>query len=148
MDKKITKRLSRDKSYKKKGKSYQESLSPAEIKKKLEEYSQVDDISKVEIGTHIRYFTFNPETGEKQFRLGGFLSKIDSNMKFIICQNGSFSWSVQINTAVFFRKMSFSELKDEIISKTEKKFEKKISKLKDENKKLKEALKEIKKINN
>ena len=30
--------------------------------KKLEEYSQVDDISKVPIGTHVRYFTINVKT--------------------------------------------------------------------------------------
>ena len=45
MEPKITKRLSRDSTYKKTGKSYQEKLSPNEIKKKLEEYSQVDDIT-------------------------------------------------------------------------------------------------------
>ena len=144
MDNKITKRLSRDSTYKKNGKSYQEKLSPSEIKKKLEEYSQVDDISKVQIGTHLRYFTFNPKTGEKQFRLGGFLSKIDSEMKYVILQNKTFSWSVQIGTTVFFKKMTFIELKEELKEKIYKKFEKQISNLKKENFKLKETLKEIK----
>lgn len=144
MDKKITKRLSRDTSYKKKGKSYQDSLSPDEIKKKLEEYSQVDDISKVELNTHIRYFTFNTETGEKQFRLGGFLAKIDPKMKYVICQNGSLSWSIQIQNTVFFKKMKFSELKDEIEEKFKKKYESDNKSLKKENRKLKDALKEIK----
>ncbi len=144
MDKKITKRLSRDTNYKKNGKSYQEKLSPSEIKKKLEEYSQVKDISQLSIGIHIRYFTFNPKTGEKQFRLGGFLSKIDPTMKYVILQNGSFSWSVQIQNTIFFKKMSFSELKEELKEKIYKKFEKQISNLKKENFKLKETLKEIK----
>jgi len=146
MDKKITKRLSRDTTYKKKGKSYQESLSPADIKKKLEEYSQVEDITQVEIGTHIRYFTFNPETNEKQFRLGGFLAKIDPKMKYIICQNGSLSWSVQIDKTIFFKKMSFSDLKEELTETIKKKYESQIKSLKKENKKLKAALKEIKKL--
>ena len=88
MHRKITKRLSRDKSYTKKGKFYQESLSPDEIKK-LEEYSQVEDITKVDLNTHVRYFTFNPEIGKKQFRLGGFLSKIDAAKGYVICQNGN-----------------------------------------------------------
>jgi hypothetical protein len=145
MDKKVTKRLSRDTNYKKTGKSYQEKLSPSEIKKKLEEYSQVEDIREVDIGTHLRYFTFNPKTGEKQFRLGGFLSKIDKEMKYVILQNGSFSWSVQLTNVIFFKKMSFSELKEEIKEKIYKKFEKQISNLKKENFKLKETLKEIKK---
>lgn len=145
MDKKVTKRLSRDTNYKKTGKSYQEKLSPNEIKKKLEEYSQVKDIKEVDIGTHLRYFTFNPKTGEKQFRLGGFLSKIDKEMKYVILQNGSFSWSVQLSNVIFFKKMSFTELKEEIKEKIYKKFEKQISNLKKENFKLKETLKEIKK---
>ena len=33
-------------------------------KKKLEEYQQVDEIDDVKIGTHLRYFTFNPSTGK------------------------------------------------------------------------------------
>ena len=126
MDKKVTKRLSRDTNYKKTGKSYQEKLSPNEIKKKLEEYTQVKDIKEVDIGIHLRYFTFNPKTGEKQFRLGGFLSKIDKEMKYVILQNGSFSWSVQLTNVIFFKKMSFSELKEEIKEKIYKKFENKL----------------------
>lgn len=93
-------------------KSYQDSLTPAEIKKKLEEYQQVDDIIDVKIGTHLRYFTFNPSTGKKQFRLGGFLSKIDE--KYVVLNNGEFSWSVQLDKSVFFKKLSFSELKRRI----------------------------------
>jgi hypothetical protein len=145
MEPKITKRLSRDSTYKKTGKSYQEKLSPNEIKKKLEEYSQVDDITNVPLGTHVRYFTINTKTGDKQFRLGGFLAKIDSKLQYVICQNGTLSWSVQIKNSVFFRKMSFSDMKEELIEKISKKYEDKIQKLKLENKKLKDTLKQIKK---
>jgi hypothetical protein len=145
MDKKITKRLSRDTSYTKKKKSYQETLSPAEIKKKLEEYKQVDDITKLEIGVHLRYFTINKKTGEKQFRLGGFLSKMDPQYRYIILQNGTLSWSVQLENTVLFQKMTFSKLKEEIIQKVAKKYEKKLQKLEEENNNLKSALKEIKK---
>ena len=145
MDKKITKRLSRDTSYTKKKKFYQETLSPAEIKKKLEEYKQVDDITKLEIGVHLRYFTINKKTGEKQFRLGGFLSKMDPQYRYIILQNGTLSWSVQLENTVLFQKMTFSKLKEEIIQKVAKKYEKKLQKLEEENNNLKSALKEIKK---
>lgn len=145
MDKKITKRLSRDTTYTKKKKSYQETLSPAEIKKKLEEYKQVEDITKLEIGVHLRYFTINKKTGEKQFRLGGFLSKMDPQYRYIILQNGTLSWSVQLENTVLFQKMTFSKLKEEIVQKVARKFEKKIQKLEEENKNLKSALKEIKK---
>ena len=56
-DKNITKRLSRDTSYTKTKKSYQEKLSPDEIKKKLEEYKQVEFIDDVNLNSHLRYFT-------------------------------------------------------------------------------------------
>ena len=124
-------------------KSYQDSLSPAEIKKKLEEYQQVDEIDDVKIGTHLRYFTFNPSTGKKQFRLGGFLSKLDKD--YIVMNNGQFSWSVQKDKTVFFKKLSFGDLKEELIEKISKKYEKKIIELSEENVKLKNALKTIKK---
>ena len=117
MPRNTTKRLNNNNS----NKSYQDSLSPAEIKK-LEEYQQVDDIDDVKIGTHLRYFTFNPSTGKKQFRLGGFLSKTDKD--YIVMNNGEFSWSVQKDKTVFFKKLSFGELKDELVEKISKKYEK------------------------
>tara|TARA_Y100000590_G_C15698035_1_gene1005865 strand:+ start:891 stop:1325 length:435 start_codon:yes stop_codon:yes gene_type:complete len=139
MPRNTTKRLNNSKN----NKSYQESLSPAEIKKKLEEYQQVDEIDDVKIGTHLRYFTFNPSTGKKQFRLGGFLSKTDKD--YIVMNNGEFSWSVQKDKTVFFKKLTFGDLKEELVEKISKKYEKKIIELTEENIKLKNALKTIKK---
>ena len=139
MPRNTTKRLNNNNG----NKSYQDSLSPAEIKKKLEEYQQVDEIDDVKIGTHLRYFTFNPSTGKKQFRLGGFLSKTDKD--YIIMNNGEFSWSVQKDKTVFFKKLSFGDLKEELIEKISKKYEKKIIEITEENIKLKNALKTIKK---
>jgi len=142
-DKNITKRLSRDTSYTKTKKSYQEKLSPDEIKKKLEEYKQVEFIDDVNLNSHLRYFTFNEKTGKKQFRLGGFLTKIDK--EYVILSNGSLSWSVQKKNTIFFQKMNFTDLKDELIQKISRKFEKKIQKLNDENRVLKDTLKKVKK---
>ena len=139
----VTKRLSRDTSYKKTSKSYQEKLSPNEIKKKLEEYKQVQNIKDVSLNSHLRYFNFNPKTGKKQFRLGGFLTKINDD--YVILSNGTLSWSVQINNSVFFQKLTFSELKQELTEKISSKYEKKIEKLNEENINLKETLKKVKK---
>ena len=139
----VTKRLSRDTSYKKTSKSYQEKLSPNEIKKKLEEYKQVENIKDVSLNSHLRYFSFNPKTGKKQFRLGGFLTKI--NEDYVILSNGTLSWSVQINNSVFFQKLTFSELKQELTEKISSKYKKKIEKLSEENINLKETLKKVKK---
>lgn len=139
----ITKRLSRDNNYNKNKKSYQDSLSPEEIKKKLEEYKQVEDITKVPLNTHLRYFTINPKNGEKQFRLGGFLTKLED--VYVILANGKLSWSVQIKDTIFFQKMTFTELKEELTLKISKKFEKEIVELREENIKLKNVLKQVKK---
>jgi hypothetical protein len=142
-NKNITKRLSRDTSYKKTAKSYQDKLSPDEIKQKLEEYKQVEDIDEINLNSHLRYFSFNPKTGKKQFRLGGILTKIDK--EYVILSNGNLSWSVQKKNTVFFVKMNFTDLKNELIEKISRKFEKKIKKLNDENIALKETLKKVKK---
>ena len=143
MSTKITKRLSRDTTYNKTKKSYQDNLSPADIKQKLEEYTQVEEIKKVPLNSHLRYFSFNPKTGKKQFRLGGFLTKIDK--EYVVLSNGSLSWSVQIKNTVFIQKLTFSELKEELTQKISSKYEKKIKKLMEENEKLKLTLKEVKK---
>jgi len=139
---KITKRLSRDSGYTKQKKSYQESLSPDDIKKKLEEYKPVEDIQKINLNTHVRYFTINNKTGEKQFRLGGFVTKIAP--EYVILANNNLSWSVQIKNTLFFEKMSFGDLKDEIVKKVSKKFDKELSDLAEENKRLKDTLKQVK----
>lgn len=137
-----TRRLSRDTSYKKTTKSYQDKLSPDEIKNKLKEYKQVDDIKEVSLNSHLRYFTINTKTGKKQFRLGGFLTKIAK--EYVILSNNTLSWSVQIKSTVFFQKMTFAELEDELKKKINAKYEKKIKKLEEENSILKNTLKQVK----
>jgi len=87
MNKTITQRLSRDSTYKKTKKSYQDTLSPAEIKKKLEEYMRVENVLDVDLNSHLRYYTFNIKTGKKQFRLGGFLSKKNKEKQYLILSN-------------------------------------------------------------
>lgn len=137
-----TKRLTKDKQ--KTDNSYQNKLSPKEIKEKLEEYKKVEDISKVALDAHLRYFAIDSKTGDKMFRLGGFLKKIDMDKGYLILSNGQLTWSVQLASSIFFQKMTFSELKEELINDLEKKYKEEFQKLKLENKKLKETLKEIK----
>ena len=137
-----TKRLTVDKV--KTENSYQNNLSPAEIKEKLEEYKKVEDITKIALNSHLRYFIVNEKTKEKQFRLGGFLTKIDSEKGYLVLSNGKLSWSVQLKNSIFFQKMTFKELKEELVDEIKKIFNKEIKNLREENKKLKETLKEIK----
>jgi chaperonin cofactor prefoldin len=136
-----TKRLTADTEYKKVGKSMQQTLSPDEIKEKLQEYNQIDDIGDAPLNSHIRYFTVD-KNGKKQFRLGGFLTKIDND--YVVLSNGKLSWSVQKNNSIFFKKMSYDELKEELIEKISNKFEKKLISLEKENETLKNTLKDIK----
>jgi hypothetical protein len=51
-----TKRLSKDTNYVRPKKTVQDTMSNDEIKEKLQGYKKVDDIKKVLIGSHLRYF--------------------------------------------------------------------------------------------
>jgi hypothetical protein len=113
-------------------------LSKDDIKLRLKNYVLVDDISKVSIGTHIRYFVL--KDGKRKFRLGGQIIKNDGLPKFIICSNGTTSWSVQVENTIFYRKLSANE----IDSKHEKDLE--ISKEKDQT--IKELVQLVKDLKN
>ena len=142
----ITKRLSRDTNYKKTGSSYTDNLSDADIKKKLEDYVRVkkEDIPTIPLNTHIRYFSINPKTGDKQFRMGGMLSKHDPNNQYIVCSNGTLSWSVQVANSIIYKKMSSNEYKEHIQSEVQDSVQEQLETLIQENKKLKKVLSQIK----
>ena len=44
----------------------------------------------------------------------------------LVLSNGKLSWSVQKKNSIFFKKMSYDELKEELIDKISSKFEKKL----------------------
>ncbi len=137
MNRQPVNRLTKDTNYKKVGKTFQESLSPNEIKEKLENYKRVDNIDDIQLNTHIRYFTNDKKTGKKHFRLGGFLTKLDKD--YIVLSNGQLSWSVQKNSSIFFAKIS-----NNISPKEIEKYDEKIQSLIEENKRLKDTLKQVK----
>jgi hypothetical protein len=152
MDPLITKRLSRDMNYKQPDKTYQQSLSIDDINTKLQDYEKVDkdNIFKIPLNTHVRYFTKNHKTGATDFRLGGIITKFGDNGQYIVLSNGKLSWSVQINNSIFYKKLSINEIKQNIKTETlkeikkESKDSKNINDIIEENKKLKSLLKEIK----
>ena len=109
----ITKRLTRDKSYQRPKKTYQESMTNKEIEDKLKDYKKVANILQIPINSHLRYFTID-KSGIKVFRLGGSLSKIGDNRKYVVLTNGTLSWSVQVDNSTFYCKMSENEIKNEI----------------------------------
>lgn len=109
----ITKRLTRDKTYVRPKKTFQESMTNKEIEEKLKDYKKVSNILQVPINTHLRYFT-KDKTGSKVFRLGGVLSKVGDNQKYVVLSNGTLSWSVQLDTSQFYQKMSEAEIKHDM----------------------------------
>lgn len=107
-------RLSED-GYKRPTKTIQDKLSKDEIKEKLSGYMEVKNIKDLSINDHIRYFTIKEDStfGKiQQFRLGGNLIKIDKEGRYIVLSNGLKSWSVQLKTAILFKKTGESKEKN------------------------------------
>jgi len=120
-------------SYKKSGQTYTEKLTDDEIREKLIDYKKVEDISKVPIGTHLRYFAM--VNGKQKFRMGGFLTKLGLP-DYVILNNNKNSWSTQLQNCVFFKKMTIAEIKED--------YEQYIEELEEKNKKLKIYIQKLK----
>lgn len=117
-----TKRLSKDTAYVRPKKTVQDTMSNQEIKEKLQGYKKVDDIKKILIGSHLRYFAKVKNSKTPVFRLGGFLTKFGDEYKYVVLSNGEFSWSVQLNgTNEFWAKMNQKEFKEKIETEVEEK---------------------------
>ena len=135
------------KQYKKNGyerpsSTFTEQLSKEQINERLADYTKVDDLYKVPLGVHLRYFV--EKDGEKLFRMGGQLYKNTGLPDYVILNNGKAQWSVQVKDSIFYRKMTLNEIKEEYESNF-KTIKEKYDKLKEENKLLKEKLKKYEK---
>ena len=115
-----TKRLTNDTNYVRPKKTIQDTLTKEEIIEKLKDYKKVKDITKVLIGSHIRYFIKDLKTKKPLFRLGGNLTKFGEDYKFLILSNGQFSWSVQINeNTEYWVKINAKEMQEQIQTELE-----------------------------
>ncbi len=116
--------------------TFTDNLDKEDVEKKLEDYQKVDDLTKVPLGTHLRYFT--KKDGELIFRMGGVL-KINKDLpKFVILKNAvGVEWSVQVADTIFYKKMTIQEIKDE--------YENIIKELNGKIKKLKDKIRELEK---
>ena len=140
-------RLGND-NYKRPKQTYTDKLTDEDIKAKLEDYIEVDDISKVPLNTHVRYFTEkinDKKKKEKVFRLGGFLLNKSNYEKYVILSNVpetgfinpiKKTWSVNTKTSIFYKKQTIDEIKEE--------YELEIEELKDQIKFLKKEIKKLK----
>ncbi len=106
-----------DDSYKRPKKTLTDKLTSEDIKNKLEDYIEVEDISKVPLNTHIRYFTEIEDKVKKKkikvFRLGGFLINKNNYDQYVVLSNTpetcfinnkKKTWSVNTKTSIFYRK--------------------------------------------
>jgi len=146
-----TKKITRT-DYQRPAQTYQQNLTKQQIKEQLKNYKEVNDITMLSIGCHVRYFSTDPKTKKKVFRLGGTVNKIDPEYRFIILTNGTVSWSVQIANTNFWKQMTESEYKEELKEEIRKEImtedgENNSQMLEKENMELKKELKELSKKN-
>ena len=129
-------------------KTFTGNLTKDEINEKLQDYKLVDDISKVPLGTHLRYFVM--KDGTKLFRMGGNLKRNLDLPKFIVLVNAlGTEWTVQVKDATFYKKMSIKEIKDEydgIIEELHEKIKKYKTKIDERDGQIIELQETIKKI--
>ena len=103
--------------------TYTDQLSKEEIQDKLADYSKVEDIYKVPLGVHLRYFV--KKDGQMLFRMGGQLFKNNGLPEYVILKSGTNAqWSVQVKDTIFYRKMTLDEIKKEYEDIIKKKNEK------------------------
>jgi len=114
-------------------------LTKQEIRNLLEDYVK-ENINDIPNGSHIRYF-IKKAKDKYMFRQGGFLYSKKGLPKYIVLVNNTKkTWSVQVKNAVFYRRKTYDEIKDE--------YEDEIDELEKENNKLKKTIKELKHNNN
>ena len=100
-------------------KTFTDSLTKDDIKEKLENYKKVDDVSKIPIGSHVRYIV--NKDGKHLFRMGGQLVQINGLPDYVLLSNGKNSWSVQVAGTIFFQKKTEKEVVQEYLSIIEEK---------------------------
>jgi hypothetical protein len=113
--------------------TYTDQLSKEQVEEKLQDYKKIDDIFKVPLGVHMRYFI--KKDGQLLFRLGGQFHKNTGLPDYVILTNGKTQWSVQVKDTIFYVKMTLPEIKEE--------YENIIKGLIEKNKKLKQRIKEL-----
>lgn len=95
-------------------KTYQQNLNENQIKEKLMEYKRIDLIENsknIPLNCHIRYFNIT-DNNQKQFRLGGYLKKVDLDKRYCVLTNNKQSWCVNLDKSILFKKIDYSDYKN------------------------------------
>ena len=98
--------------------TYTDKLSKTQIQELLVDYEQVksvEELMKIPIGTHLRYF--DNKNNQMKFRTGGILTVNSGLPEYIILNSGHVSWSVQVKTSIFFRRITLKQLNSMIDNK-------------------------------
>ena len=81
----------------------QSSFGEKDIKERLKGFTLVEDYDNLKLGMSIRYFRIDPDSKDKQFRMGGLITFIDPDKRFIQLKNPTANlknlkpFSVQLN---------------------------------------------------
>ena len=118
-------------------KTYQQNLNEKQIKEKLMEYKRIDlteNSKNIPLNSHIRYFNIT-DNNQKQFRLGGYLKKVDLDKRYCVLTNNKQSWCVNLDRSILFKKIDYSDYKN--ILEENSYLKSKLAETKDANSKLK-----------
>lgn len=102
----IIPRLTQD-NYKRPKKTVSDKMTAEEIEEKLDEYTRVEDMNDVPVGTHLRYF--DTTDGKMLYRPGGNLINKSGLPEYIVLRAVAGTFSVQMKNKIFYRKMSAKE---------------------------------------
>ncbi|ARF09079.1 hypothetical protein Catovirus_2_28 [Catovirus CTV1] len=95
--------------------TYTDTLTKNEIISFLQDFEKVNDINNIPIGTYLSYIDVS--NNKSSFRIGGTL--VLNKEEYIVLAAGKTSFSVQKNNKIFFRRLSYVELKKEMEEKME-----------------------------
>lgn len=118
-----------DSSYVRPSKTLQDRLNQDQIEEKLRGYrligssgdsgsvSEVPDIysgggrritrDDLQLNSHVRYFT--EIDGDRKFRMGGFVKKIDLDKNYMVLTNNTHSWCVDLKKATVYKKIDHND---------------------------------------
>lgn len=101
--------------YKRPAETFTDKLTDGEIMNLLEDYEKVTDISQVDNGVSIKYFLKDDDNpnAKPKFRMGGTLINKEGLPDYIMLTTGKFTWSVQMKTAILYRKIPNKSIKAE-----------------------------------
>ena len=106
------------KGYTRPAETFTDKLTDKEIMNLLEDYEKVTDISKVDNGVSLRYFVKDAtdENAKPKFRMGGILINKEGLPDYIMLTSGgagAATWSVQMKTAILYKKIPDKNIKAE-----------------------------------